>query len=169
MKGSAQNYSVDAAYAVTDAWQATAWVSRNDNRAEQQTQASAPTGQFWKADLRNLSDSAGLGLRGKATPRLEVGVDLQTSSITDEYRLEAVTGAPITSPTDISTKLRTLKAFTSYAIDKSAAVRVDYIYDSFKTDDWTWANWVYTDGTRVIQSPDQKVHFVGVSYHVRWR
>ena len=167
MKGSARNYSVDAGYAVTDAWQATAWLSRNDNRAEQQTRVSG--GQFWQAKLRNLGDAAGLGMRGKASARVEVGADLQASTIKDEYHLEALTGAPIASPTDVSTKLMTLKLFSSYAIDKSTTVRLDYIFDSWKTDDWTWANWVYSDGTRVIQSPTQKVHFLGASYQYRWR
>jgi hypothetical protein len=51
-------------------------------------------------------------------------------------------------------------------------MRVMYIYDRYRTDDWTWANWNYSPadgGTTVLQEPEQKVHFVGVAYYYRWR
>jgi hypothetical protein len=44
-----------------------------------------------------------------------------------------------------------------------------YAFDQYRTDDWTWANWVYTDGTTVTQDPNQKVHFIGVSYYYRFQ
>ena len=48
-------------------------------------------------------------------------------------------------------------------------MRVQYIYDRFKTDDFTWTNWVYTDGTRVLQNATQTVHFIGVSGYYEFR
>ena len=51
---------------------------------------------------------------------------------------------------------------------KNSGLRVDYIYDRFKTDDWTWTTWTYTDGTTLSQNPDQKVNFAGVSYYHRF-
>lgn len=160
-QGKAQNYSLDASYTFSEAWQATAWASRNDIRIDQSSRTSAA--QIWAAALRNRGDAFGLGAEGKPNSRLELGADLSHSDITDEYRQQAITGAAIASLPDVSTRLTSLKLFGKYAIQQNAGVRLDYIYDRFSTDDWTWATWTYTDGTQLTQSPTQKVHFLGVS------
>ncbi len=165
-KGKAQNYSVDASYMFTEAWQATAWASHNDNRMDQTSRTS--TLQIWAAALRNRGDAFGLGVLGKPKARLEIGSDLSHSDITDEYRQQAITGAAITSLPDVSTQLTSLKLFGKYALQKNAGVRLDYIHDRFSTNDWTWTTWTYTDGTTLTQSPTQKTNFLGVSYYNKW-
>lgn len=60
------------------------------------------------------------------------------------------------------------KPTTKYALRKSAGVRLDYAFQRWTSDDWTWTTWTYTDGTRLLQEPVQKVHFVGVSGYYRW-
>lgn len=173
MKGSARNYSIDAGYTLTQQWQITAWYSRNDTKAEQTTCAPAgpatcgsPT---FAATLKNLSDNFGMGLRGKPAGKLEVGADLSYSDIKDEYQQQALVGAPIASLPNISTKLTRLNLFGKYALQKNSGVRLDYIYDRYKSDDWTWSNWMYADGTRITQDPNQTANFVGVSYFYRWQ
>ena len=47
-------------------------------------------------------------------------------------------------------------------------VRLNYVYDRFSNDDWTWTTWTYTDGTQLTQSPTQKVHFIGISGYYRF-
>jgi MtrB/PioB family decaheme-associated outer membrane protein len=174
MEGTARSYSLDVGYTVTQDWQATAWYSRNETKAEQTTCSGASaTGvcgsPTWGANLRNLSDNFGLGLRGKPTGMLEIGADLSYSDIKDEYRQETLIGAPITSLPNVSTKLTRLNLFGKYMLQKNAGVRLDYIYDRYKTDDWTWSNWMYADGTRITQDPTQTVNFVGISYYHRWQ
>ncbi len=173
-KGEARNYSVDAAYTFSDKWQGTAWVSRNDYRQDQwQHAATGTAGLVWAAALRNVGDSFGLGVRGKPNGRLEIGADLSHSDINDEYgqqRLNAASPATVVaSLPDISTKLTSLKLFAKYAVQKNAGVRLDYIYDRFSTNDFTWTTWQYAVGTRLFQSPTQKVHFIGASYYYRWQ
>ncbi len=173
-KGEARNYSVDAAYTFSDKWQGTAWVSRNDTRQDQwQHAATGTAGLVWAAALRNVGDSFGLGVRGKPNGRLEIGADLSHSDINDEYgqqRLNAVSPATVVdSLPDISTKLTRLNLFGKYAVQKNAGVRLDYIYDRFSTNDFTWTTWQYAVGTRMLQSPTQTVHFIGASYYYRWQ
>lgn len=178
--GKAQLYSLDASYAFSEAWQGSAWISRNDNRLDQATCVAATgspsacpntTGSpIWQAKLRNLGDAVGLGLRNNPTAKIEVGADLQYSKIQDEFKQQAITsGATVNSLPDINTRLTSVKLFTKYALQRNAGVRVDYIFDRFHTDDWTWTTWTYTDGTRLTQEPTQTVHFVGVSYYYRWQ
>jgi predicted porin len=174
MEGSARSYSIDIGYAFTQQWQATAWYSRNDTKAEQTTCSGASaTGvcgsPTWGATLKNLSDNFGVGLRGKPAAALEIGADLSYSDIKDEYQQQAIIGAPIVSLPNVTTKLTRLNLFGRYMLQKNSGVRLDYIYDHYKTDDWTWSNWMYADGTRITQDPDQTVNFVGFSYFYRFQ
>jgi len=38
-----------------------------------------------------------------------------------------------------------------------------------RTNDWTWSTWTFSDGTRMLQDPVQKVNFLGISYQYRWQ
>ena len=49
----------------------------------------------------------------------------------------------------------------------SATQSFQWIHDQYKTDDWTWQNWVYNDGTTITQDPNQKVDFFGVAIYIR--
>ncbi len=165
-KGEASAYSVDAAYAFSDKWQATAWISRDDTRYEQLTRLVNP----WQAKLRNVGDSFGLGVRGKPLSRLEIGGDLSQSDMRDENQQQLFAGVAVVDLVpDFSTKLTKLNLFAKYAVKKDTSIRVNYVYDRFETDDWSWSNWTYPDGTRVLASPIQKTHFLGVVLDYRFR
>jgi len=182
-EGKANFVSVDAAYRISDEWTGTAWTSRSDTRAEQTSCQSASNagvcantaGQaIWEARLRNLGTAFGLGLRGKATPRIEVEGELSHAKDTGEFVQLATAVAAPTIP-DVTYKVTTLKLKGSYALSKASGVRLMYIYDRFKTDDWYWTvfpagtTYTYADGTAVTEDPDQEVHFVGVSYYYRFQ
>jgi MtrB/PioB family decaheme-associated outer membrane protein len=180
LDGEFQNYSIDASYAFSLDWQLSAWYSYNTTTAKQVSCNSAnstggacpTTAALWQADLKNTSNAVGVGLRGKPTSRIAIGADLQYQSLVDKFNQFLV--APTTSTAvveplpDINTKLTTIKLWGTYGLDKHSGIRVDYIYDRFDTNDWTWTTWVYTDGTTVTQEPLQKVNFLGVSYYYRF-
>ncbi len=166
-QGEARNYTVDASLNFSERWQGSAWYSHYDTKLDQASRTSA--GQLWAAALRSLGESFGLGLRGKPYARLEIGADLSHSDIDDEYRQQAITGAPITSLPDVNTQLTRVNLYAKYGLQKNSGVRLDYVYDRVKTDDWTWTTWTYTDGTTLTQAPVQKVNFLGVSYYYRFQ
>lgn len=168
-KGKTQNYSFDTSYTFSSTLQGAVWISRNKLRAEQATQAGSPNGQLWDATLRNRGDSAGISVRGKLYNEVDIGVDCQYTKLKDEYSLLAVSGAPINSLPDISVKLLTLKFFVKHAIKKNWSVRFDYLYDRWNSNDWTWTNWTYSDGTTVSYMPRQRVYVIGVSGSYSWR
>jgi MtrB/PioB family decaheme-associated outer membrane protein len=177
-EGKAENYSIDAAYAFSDNVQGTAWYSVNDTGLEsQQCRAGAADActpgvqQVWASNVRSLADSFGLGLRAKVSAKIELNADVTQSKVRDEMLLTTIAGAATGTLEDINTKVTTVKLSAKYALQRNAGVRVTYIHDQYKTDDWTWANWNYspTDGgTTVLQNPNQKVDFVGVSYYYRF-
>ncbi|HZW12647.1 MAG TPA: MtrB/PioB family decaheme-associated outer membrane protein [Noviherbaspirillum sp.] len=178
--GKANNYAIDASYAFADSWQATAWISRNENKTDQaggpMTGGVNPGPNAWLVALRNTGNAFGLGLRGKPYDRLELGIDLSHAEVVDEYRMRVLnTGAVLaTAPRDYFTRQSSVKLFGTYAIQKMSSIRLDYVYDRFHTSDWAWTSltdpltWTYRDGTQVTQRPKQNVNFVGVTYIYRF-
>lgn len=185
--GSGKLYSVDANYAVNDDWQISAWFSRDDTRATQIGQRAPRDGAAAAekdAQLQDVGDSVGLGLRGKATSKLDIGADLQWTRNHSKYN-ESLTlvGAGAALPVsggqttvaplpDIENNLSRLKLFGVYALQKNADLRVELIHERWKTDDWSWmfANgtpFTYgttTDGTTVTANQKQISNFVSVRY-----
>jgi len=179
-KGRAQNASLDGAYAFSSALQATAWVSHNLNIFEdalcrQTTPNTCPAtaaNRTWGADLRNISNSLGLGLRAKASPKLELSADVVETKVRDRMNLLAIAPTGGIAPLDeIHTKVTTWTLAAKYALQSNSGLRATFVHDQYRTDDWTWANWNYTPaegGTTIRQTPNQKVNFLGLSYYHRF-
>lgn len=180
-KGEARFYSLDAGYAFSDALQATAWISHGVDKyenAECQSAAAAvnantctasTTNPVWQAELQHTQNSLGLGLRAKPLARTELGAELTYSRMTDELRASAITPA-VALPVipDVHTKVTTLRLFAKYALQRNSGVKLQYVFDRYKTDDWTWNSWRYTDGTTVLEEPTQDVHFIAASYYYQF-
>lgn len=169
-QGEARLYSVDAAYALNSRWRLTAWASRSTTEMDQTT-GSSPA-NYWDAALRNSVTAYGVGLRGQVSAALAVGTDLVLSRDSISYKLGGA--APASLP-KIDNDLTTFKAFGKYALNKDTSIRLEYVFDRRKTNDWTWNGtaasgpYVYTDGTWLYQRPEDKVHFVGASVSYSFR
>jgi MtrB/PioB family decaheme-associated outer membrane protein len=182
-KGEAQNYSLDASYVFNDRWQANAWYSRNDTLFDQATcEAASSAGvcpgsaadPIWSARLRNLSNNIGAGLRAKPTGQIDLGAEMTYSEIRDKFDTGTIQGGAVTSLPEITTKLTRLNLYARYALQKSSGVRLDYIYDRFSSDDWTWAGtggvpFTFTDGTTLTENRPQTINFIGVSYYYKFQ
>lgn len=188
-KGEASLLGADAALTLAEGWQATAFVSRNDNKFEiHSCGGSTPTGvcpgtgtaTAWGARTRTLGQSFGAGMQGKALARLDLGAELSYSRFKDEFDVGPLSGSaapagppasvisvPAVLPT-ITTKAAALKLYAKYALGKGSGVKLVYAYDRWKSDDWTWNNWAYNDGTTVTQDNNQRVNFIGVQYYCRF-
>jgi hypothetical protein len=124
----------------------------------------------WEARLRNVGDALGLGLKGQPTGVLELGAELSWTQDPGEFRQAAITpGVLAPAIPDAVYRITTLKLNARYALARNSGVRLQYIFDRFKTDDWYWTGWVYADtgtpATTVSQDPVQEVHFIGASYY----
>ena len=187
-KGTAAVYSIDAAYAISDNWQLTAWYTRDQTEANQLGQRAADSGAaeaVKEANLEDIGDTFGLGLRGMLMPKLKTGVDLLYSKNVNKYPESlSLSGAGTAYPTgavgplpNITNKLMRLNLHAIYALQKSAELRVDYIYERWQTDDWSWmfadgTPFTYgttTDGTQVVQAPKQSSNFIGARYIYRFQ
>jgi len=91
------------------------------------------------------------------------------SEIRDQFDMGTIQGGTVTSLPDIKTKLTRLNLFARYALQKNAGVRLDYIYDRFASDDWTWPTWTFADGTQLVENRPQQINFIGVSYYYKFQ
>jgi len=180
--GSARFASVDAAWRFAENWQASAWLSHDETKATLLSCMSAASNNngnisacpntaaspIWSANLRNVGDAIGIGVRGKPTGQLEVGADFTLSNDRAEFRNgpTPVATPALTPPPDVSYNRSVLKLSAKYALLKNSGVRFQYIHDHFSTNDWTWDTWTYSDGTRILSNSQQKVDYFGASYYL---
>jgi hypothetical protein len=187
-EGTAANFSFDMAYSFADQWQLTGFYARDNTKATQVGQR-APTGTAAPAEkdaeLEDIGDTLGAGLRGTLMPRLRVGADVLYVKNVNKYP-EAVTltgagtlyPAGITGPLpDIKNELTRFKLHAIWALQKGSDIRVDYIHERWQTDDWSWlfangSTFTYgttTDGTQVTQNPKQVADYLGIRYIYRFQ
>jgi len=69
----------------------------------------------------------------------------------------------------IVTRRTVIRLFGQYAVQRNFGLRLDLISDRARTNDWTWSDWQYADGTRVFQDPNTRVTFIGVTAIYRMR
>ncbi len=191
-KGNGQVFSIDGSYAINDNWKLSSWYSRQVGETNQVTQgavcsttnnsnctantarAGVPLVQ-WNALLKLNSDQFGFGLAGKVKA-LELGAQYLYSS--DKNRqdisdMPATTLTAVGTPRSVASGMgvlpdtkytqNTFKLFGAYPVAKMTKLRLDYIHDQRKMDDYTWQNWVYADGTKVYVKPSQTVQILGIS------
>lgn len=170
-RGNAQMLSFDAAWTISEKWRVNGWISRSVTRMDQADGNSAAT--LWTASLINQTDTIGLGVRGKLTGRIDLGADAMLGRDKSEYK-QGQAAASSQIP-DIRYDQTTLKLFGRYALDKDSNIRLDLAFDHRKTNDWTWngagssGGYVYTDGSWIYQDPNQRIHFVGLTYNFAFR
>lgn len=174
--GHARLHSLDAGLRISDAWSANAWVSYDDTIARLDSCASAAgsntgnlsacpntvTSPIWHAELRNIGKALGVGLRGKVSGPLEVGAELTYSEDEGQF-YQQPRPATVRAVPDAHYSRSTIRLYGQYALTKRSGLRAQLVTDRFSTDDWTWTNWTYSDGTRVLRSPTERVDFLGLS------
>lgn len=168
-EGRARHYSLDASWAIAEAWRLNAFYGFDSTKAEQSTQAAAPNGQFWDAKLEMRGKGYGVGLRGMLAGKFESGIDLQRFDNRSKFSQEAITGNPVPEIPDIEFRQTTFKAYVRVPLTRDSGVRVLYVHDRWHTDDWTWSNFTYSDGTQVLQAATQRANFFGVAYSLTFR
>ncbi len=171
-KGSARNYSLDATYTFSEAWQATAWFSRNETHIDQTSRNPITlTGirEVWDARLQDFGTSFGIDINGKLTDKLETGANFFYSDFNNKFKQQVTLEPQVNIVPNISTQYGSLRFYAKYDIRKNLGVRLDYMLDHFKTNEWTW-NWnKYTDGTRLSQDTHQIASFVFLSASYSWQ
>jgi hypothetical protein len=193
-EGTAANISFDMAYSFADQWQLTAFYARDNTKATQHAvRAQNPNAPAVptvaaaekEAELEDIGDTLGAGLRGTLMPRLRVGADVLYVKNVNRYpetitpnTVGTIYPAGVIGPLpDIKNELTRFKLHAIWALQKGSDIRVDYIHERWQTDDWSWlfangSTFTYgttTDGTQVTQNPKQVADYLGIRYIYRFQ
>ncbi len=170
-KGSARNYSLDATYTFSEAWQATAWFSRNETHIDQASrnpETDSKIREVWSANLQDFGTSFGADINGKLTEKIETGANFLYSDFTNKFNQKVFLEPQVNIVPNISTQYSSMRFYAKYDVRRNLGLRLDYILDHFKTNEWTW-NWNYSDGTKLTQDTNQMVSFVFLSAYYSWQ
>lgn len=177
--GSAQLFSLDADFKLNDSWQLTGWYSYDESKAKQYAyQANFGPTPNRKINLEDTGESLGIGVKGKATADITLGADLEWNRSVGKYKQSNIKDAGATLEEklpNITNKTIRIALNGAYQLDKKSSVRLDFVYDRWDTNDWTWMMWnnaktalvpaaYATDGTSASASSRQSASFVAVRY-----
>lgn len=168
--------SADLAYLLCDKWRLTGYLSRGNQTLHQ----ARPAGAIMS--FSNHHTGAGIGATGKPTGQIEWGGSLGYADDCSIYAQALDATAPPDSVAllaatgglpDVVVRQTQLSLFGKYAIDKQSTVRVDLVHQQSTFRDWVYdvngVPYAYSDGTTVLQQPDQRVTLLAVSYTYTWR
>jgi MtrB/PioB family decaheme-associated outer membrane protein len=149
---------LDWSYNLSSAWALNGYVSQGTQTMNQ----SLAAGSVLALDNTNLATS--IGLIGKLSSTVRMGANLGYLDDRTVYAQSAANTLP-----DVSYSETSIKVFATYQIEKNATVRLDVVHQKVSTDDWTWKNVTFSDGTTVRDNPRQSVNLIGVSYVYQWK
>jgi MtrB/PioB family decaheme-associated outer membrane protein len=179
-------YSLDAAFALSEKINLSAYASRGD-----QTQMiNHSTG--YMADLNNINKTFGLNLTAKPSSDLVLNANLTFLNDVNKYGIAAATSTAGTLPgvltvvapsaanlaqaaiglPDATFRQLALKLSAKYALKKNADLRFDIVRQQVNFSEWTWSNngvpFTYADNTTVNMKQKQDVTYLGVSYSYKF-
>ncbi len=131
-------------------------------------------GQRWTAEITDDVNTLGLGLAWKGpTPNLDLSLEYTLADATTETDMEA--GAelqPVTDLPDLNSRLGRVSLRADYRQKKNLTWRVQYIYETFETDDFAVDGTAPDSLTAVLglgeSSPDYDVSVVGLSLRYKF-
>jgi len=180
-EGSARLLALDADYLINDDWRLAAWLSLDKTKASERVTdygANFATIEFERrSHLIDKGSSVGAQIDGQVNRKLKLGAKAEWTRSQSEFNdnNDPNISAPDTPLPDIKSTASKLALFAEYSLDKKADVRVDFIYQDWRTNDWAWEfsdgtdfSYTTTGGTRVIADPNQTATFLGVSYSYKF-
>lgn len=172
--------SLDSTYTVSETWRINGYVTRSYNRWNVN---KANLGD----DTKNIDDTLGIAVNGKLSSNLLVGVDIMatrdittfnnqvaTSNVGGAGNIAGFAGQPFPGNylPNINYRTRKLNLQGKYLLDKVSEIKMTFIYQQFKTDDWQWGYngvpFLYSDNTTVSQPATQNLRFIGASYQLNF-
>lgn len=168
--------SVDASYAISDAWQLNGYLGH----ATETLRQARPAATILAYD--NTSRSVGLGVTGRISAQLDISANLSHLDDRSVYAqtlaaeadgasvalLAATGGLP-----DIVFRQTQLKLSGRYQVSKQSEILLDLVHQRSSWSDWAWTyngvDFRYADGSTLLRQPRQEVSFIGLRYVWRWK
>lgn len=183
-EGKGYTATLDASYAFSDKGSVFAFYTYDQIKSDQTGKefTGAPSkydrefdSRFdWTADLENVSNTFGLGGDYKLSDRLTLGALYVYNDSKGKTDVDTGPGlAAAQSVPDVEAKLNSLQLYAKYNLKENVALRFEYWYEQFSSDDWAYdgadpwsSNNVVTTGQ---DSSDYTDHVFGVAVQVKFQ
>jgi MtrB/PioB family decaheme-associated outer membrane protein len=161
-------FNIDASYQVNDKWALTAYASNGKQTLGMRQDIG------YLAELGNLNTTAGVGVKGKVSSKLELGGSLSFMEDSNTYKINMNTGVAVANPPpDEIYRSTVLKLYAKYVLDKASEVQFDLINFHTEYNQWAWGNggtpFAYADNSTVTLQPVQNVTFLGGRYVYKFK
>jgi MtrB/PioB family decaheme-associated outer membrane protein len=126
----------------------------------------------WSADQKDTIDTVGITLEATDLGKdgFDAGIDYAYSS--GKGQITMFTGAPTEPLPDLESRLHTLNLFGRYRINDRLSVRLDYLYERFRYQDFAKDGVAPDTIPNVLtlgdESPNYTNHFIGTSLNYRF-
>lgn len=172
-EGTSDIFTLDANWTINDSWKANAFYSTEYIRLRVKGPIGpAPVVANWKENTLDRADTFGLGIDGKVSEALTAGAKFEMTNSYGEFKQNPSSASPLPN---VENRERRLNLFGDYAIQKNSSIRLDVIYETYKTDDWQWRfatgnPFSYAiEGTRVTNDRDVSATFIGARYTYKFQ
>jgi MtrB/PioB family decaheme-associated outer membrane protein len=133
LDGRSGSAAADAAFTLSENTSASAYLSHEQIKSNQANAELIPGSPTWFARNNDTIDTAGAGIRHRATDKLDIGADYTFSRSTGEISIRgALAGFP-----DLTTRLHSGKLYVNYRPKKKLSLRLTYWYESYRSEDWS--------------------------------
>ncbi len=173
--------NIDASLQATDAVTGHAFASYENYESRQRSAELAAVklnylnpNRAWLADIEDRTLTVGIGFRVKPGGRYEFGGDYSHARSNGEIQITSGSALAAALPLpDVTSRLNRVDLFGRYWVKKDVSINVKYIYERFRSKDWAYDNVLSNSMANVIgtnqESPDYRVHFIGVSASYRFQ
>jgi MtrB/PioB family decaheme-associated outer membrane protein len=175
-EGDGSSYTIDGSFTPADGWNAFAFYTYSRLSTDQASRSINNTtaqqidaNRDWSAALKYNDHTVGLGVRYQpADKKYDAGAQYVFSNGSGKYGLAAgpALAAPLPVP-DTEAKLHSFQLFAKYRYSKNVALRFNYWFEKYRSNDWAFDSATPTSSNNVIltghQSPQYDAHIFGIS------
>jgi opacity protein-like surface antigen len=134
LDGRSAAVAADVAFAFSENFSATAYLSHEQIESSQANAEALAQSPLWSADNRDTTDTAGAGIKYRASDKLELGVEYTYARSTGEIDMS---GSVVAFP-DLTTRLNSARLYVDFTPREKLALRLSYWYEDYRSDDWSF-------------------------------
>jgi MtrB/PioB family decaheme-associated outer membrane protein len=155
--------TVDASFVLSEKTSATLYANHEQIRSDQSNAVLLTPAPTWFAGNNDSIDTAGVGIKRRASEKLAIGADYTVSRSIGRI---SITGGTPRFP-DLGSRLDSIKLYATYQLKRRLSVHLAYWYENYNSQDWMLDGVTPSTIANVISlgqgSPSYHIHVVTVS------
>ena len=155
--------AADAAWSVSEGTSANFYLGHEQIESNMANAEALPGAPLWFANNKDTIDTAGAGIKHRASDKLDIGADYTMSRSSGAISIkDATVGFP-----DLVTRLDSVKLYATYRLKEKLSLHFTYWYENYRSEDWTLDGVTPTTMSNVLAfgqgSPSYHVNVITLS------